>query len=65
MQQLDFLFSDAFDVSDRYPAETWLKASRQMSLAYQRGLFRPAGETEVWTERHREAAPWFEQPFAG
>jgi hypothetical protein len=36
-----------------------------MSLAYQRGLFRAAGETEVLSERHREAEPWLEQPYAG
>jgi uncharacterized protein (DUF934 family) len=62
MRQVGF---DAFEVTERFSTETWLKASRQMSLAYQRGLYRPAGETEVWSERHREAAPWFEQPFAG
>ena len=31
------------------PPEVWLKASRQMSLAYQRGLYRPGGEQEVWS----------------
>jgi len=62
MRQVGF---DSFDVSDRFPPEMWLKASRQMSLAYQRGLYRPAGETEVWSERHREAEPWLEQPYAG
>jgi hypothetical protein len=36
-----------------------------MSLAYQRGLYRPAGEAEVWSERHRDAEPWLEQPHAG
>ncbi len=62
MRQVGF---DSFDVSDRFEASVWLKASRQMSLAYQRGLYRPAGETEVWSERHREAEPWLEQPHAG
>ena len=66
--QLQFMLQvgfDAFDVTERFSTNVWLSASRQMSLAYQRGLYRPAGETEVWTERHKEAAPWFEQPFAG
>jgi uncharacterized protein (DUF934 family) len=62
MRQVGF---DAFEVSDRFSPEVWLSASRQMSLAYQRGLYRPAGETEVWSERHREAEPWLEQPYAG
>jgi uncharacterized protein (DUF934 family) len=62
MRQVGF---DAFDVGERFPAEVWLSASHQMSLAYQRGLYRPAGETEVWSERHREAEPWLEQPYAG
>ena len=62
MRQVGF---NAFEVTDRFPPETWLKASHQMSLAYQRGLYRLAGEAEVWSERHKEAAPWFEQPFAG
>ena len=62
MRQVGF---DSFDVNNRFSPETWLKASRQMSLAYQRGLYRPAGETEVLSERHREAEPWLEQPYAG
>jgi uncharacterized protein (DUF934 family) len=62
MRQVGF---DAFEVSDRFPPALWLRSQRQMSLAYQRGLFRASGEAEVWGERHGEAAPWFEQPFAG
>jgi uncharacterized protein (DUF934 family) len=62
MRQVGF---DSFEVSDRFDASLWLKASRQMSLAYQRGFGRPAGEIEVWSERHREAEPWLEQPHAG
>jgi uncharacterized protein (DUF934 family) len=62
MRQVGF---DAFEVSDRFPPALWLRSQRQMSLAYQRGLYRPGGEAEVWAERHGEAAPWFEQPFAG
>jgi uncharacterized protein (DUF934 family) len=62
MRQVGFT---SFEVDDRFPQDAWLKASRQMSLAYQRGLYRPAGETEVWSERHREAEPWLEQPYAG
>ena len=62
MRQVGF---DAFEVSERFAPEVWLKASRQMSLAYQRGLYRPAGEAEVWSERHRDAEPWLEQPYAG
>jgi uncharacterized protein (DUF934 family) len=56
---------DAFEIGDRFTAEVWLKASRQMSLAYQRGLYRAGGQHEVWSERHREAEPWLEQPHAG
>jgi uncharacterized protein (DUF934 family) len=56
---------DTFAVSDRFSLDTWSKASRQMSLAYQRGLFRPAGEREVWSERHRGFEAWEEQPHAG
>lgn len=66
--QLQFMLQvgfDTFDVSDRFPLEVWQKASRQMSLAYQRGLFRKTGEREVWSERHQGFAPWEEQPHAG
>jgi uncharacterized protein (DUF934 family) len=56
---------DSFEINDRFTADIWLKASRQMSLAYQRGLYRPGGQQEVWSERHREAEPWPEQPHAG
>jgi len=62
MRQVGF---DSFEVSDRFDASMWLKAERQMSLSYQRGFTRPAGEAEVWSERHREAEPWLEQPHAG
>jgi len=62
MQQVGF---DAFEIGERFPLETWRKASRQMSLAYQRGLFRRAAESEIWTERHTDAEPWLEQPHAG
>ena len=56
---------DAFEVTERFPLEVWQKASRQMSLAYQRGLFRRGAEAEIWTERHTDAEPWLEQPHAG
>jgi uncharacterized protein (DUF934 family) len=56
---------DSYDVSDRFPLEMWEKASHQMSLAYQRGLYRKANEREVWSERHQGFAPWEEQPHAG
>jgi uncharacterized protein (DUF934 family) len=56
---------DAFEVTERFPLEVWQKASRQMSLAYQRGLFRRGSEAEIWTERHTDAEPWLEQPHAG
>jgi uncharacterized protein (DUF934 family) len=56
---------DTFDIGERFPLETWQKASRQMSLAYQRGLFRRDAEPEIWTERHTDAEPWLEQPHAG
>lgn len=66
--QLQFMLQvgfDAFDIGDRFSLEAWQKASRQMSLAYQRGLFRRNSEAEVWTERHTDAEPWAEQPYAG
>jgi uncharacterized protein (DUF934 family) len=62
MRQVGF---DSFAVGDRFPLQTWQAASHQMSLAYQRGLFRPAGEAEVWSDRHKGFAPWEEQPHAG
>lgn len=66
--QLQFMLQvgfDTFDVTERFPLEAWQKASRQMSLAYQRGLFRKMGEREVWSERHQGFTPWEEQPHAG
>jgi uncharacterized protein (DUF934 family) len=62
MNQVGF---STFEVTDRFPLQTWQATSKQMSLAYQRGLYRRAGESEVWTERHTEAVPWEEQPHAG
>lgn len=62
MRQVGF---DSFAVGDRFPLQSWQAASHQMSLAYQRGLYRPAGESEVWSERHKGFAPWEEQPHAG
>jgi uncharacterized protein (DUF934 family) len=62
MRQVGF---DSFEVGERFSKEMWLSASKQMSLAYQRGLFRPAGEAEIWSERHHEAQSWEEQPHAG
>jgi uncharacterized protein (DUF934 family) len=62
MTQVGF---SSYDVTDRFPLQVWQAASKQMSLAYQRGLYRRAGEAEVWTERHMESAPWEEQPHAG
>ena len=56
---------DAFDIGERFPLDAWQRASRQMSLAYQRGLFRRNSEAEIWTERHTDAEPWLEQPHAG
>jgi uncharacterized protein (DUF934 family) len=56
---------DSFEVSERFSLEDWNKAAHQMSLAYQRGLFRKVGEREVWSERHRGFAAWEEQPHAG
>ena len=66
--QLQFMLQvgfDAFEIGERFPLETWQKASRQMSLAYQRGLYRSGAEAEIWTERHTDAEPWLEQPHAG
>ena len=66
--QLQFMLQvgfDAFDIGERFPLSAWQQASKQMSLAYQRGLFRRNSEAEVWTERHTDADPWLEQPHAG
>ena len=65
MSQVGF---STFEVSERFPLEMWQQASKQMSLAYQRGLYRRVGEAEVWSERHAEApepTPWEEHPHAG
>jgi uncharacterized protein (DUF934 family) len=62
MHQVGF---DSYEVSDRFPVEMWQKAAKQMSLAYQRGLFRNVGEREVWSERHQGFGAWEEQPHAG
>jgi uncharacterized protein (DUF934 family) len=62
MQQVGF---DSFLVSDRFPLQSWQAASHHMSLSYQRGLTRVAGEGEVWSERHQGFSPWEEQPHAG
>jgi len=66
--QLQFMLQvgfDTFDIGDRFPLAMWQAASKQMSLAYQRGLFRRGTEAEVWTERHTDADVWLEQPHAG
>ena len=66
--QLQFMLQvgfDTFEVPERFGLEAWQKASRQMSLGYQRGLFRKAREREVWSERHQGFTPWEEQPHAG
>jgi uncharacterized protein (DUF934 family) len=66
--QMQFMLQvgfDAFEIGERFSLETWQKASKQMSLAYQRGLYRRSNEAEVWTERHTDAEPWAEQPHAG
>ncbi len=66
--QLQFMIQvgfDAFEISDRFPLAQWQQGAKQMSLAYQRGLFRRGAEAEVWTERHTGAEPWLEQPHAG
>lgn len=66
--QMQFMLQvgfDAFDIGERFTLAAWQKASKQMSLAYQRGLFRRAQEAEIWTERHTDAEPWLEQPHAG
>ncbi|MBG1231590.1 DUF934 domain-containing protein [Aestuariivirga litoralis] len=62
MRQIGF---DSFLVTDRFPLEVWQAAAHQMSLAYQRGLFRQVQETEVWSIRHQGFEAWEEQPHAG
>jgi uncharacterized protein (DUF934 family) len=66
--QLQFMLQvgfDTFEIGERFPLTMWQQASKQMSLAYQRGLFRRGSEAEIWTERHTDAEPWLEQPHAG
>jgi uncharacterized protein (DUF934 family) len=66
--QLQFMLQvgfSTFDVSDRFPLQMWQAAAKQMSLAYQRGLFRRSSEAEIWSDRHKEAQAWEEQPHAG
>jgi uncharacterized protein (DUF934 family) len=66
--QLQFMLQvgfDTFEIGERFPLAVWQQASKQMSLAYQRGLFRRGSEAEIWTERHTDAEPWLEQPHAG
>jgi uncharacterized protein (DUF934 family) len=66
--QLQFMLQvgfDTFEIGERFSLPVWQQASKQMSLAYQRGLFRRGSEAEIWTERHTDAAPWLEQPHAG
>jgi uncharacterized protein (DUF934 family) len=65
LQHMNQVGFSTFEVVDRFPLQAWQAASKQMSLAYQRGLYRRAGEAEIWTERHLELAPWEEQPHAG
>ncbi len=62
MRQTGF---DTFVVDDRFPLQSWQAATKHMSLAYQRGLFRPAGELDVWSKRHEGFEAWEEQPHAG
>ena len=66
--QLRFMLQvgfDTFDIGERFTLATWQQASKLMSLAYQRGLYRRNDEAEIWTERHTDAEPWLEQPHAG
>ena len=66
--QLQFMLQvgfDTFDIGERFTLATWQQASKLMSLAYQRGLYRRNDEAEIWTERHTDAEPWLEQPHAG
>ncbi len=66
--QLQFLRQVGFDsflVTDRFPLDVWQAHAHSMSLAYQRGLYRQARETEVWSSRHQDFEAWEEQPHAG
>ncbi|MGE0211621.1 MAG: DUF934 domain-containing protein [Parvibaculaceae bacterium] len=62
--QLQFMISvgfDSFEVTERFPEPVWQRTASSMSVSYQaRG-----GARNVWSERHAEARPWFEQPHAG
>ncbi|MDE2446507.1 MAG: DUF934 domain-containing protein [Alphaproteobacteria bacterium] len=64
-QYLNQVGFDSFVVDERFSLVDWQGASKQMSLAYQRGLYRTAGEREVWSQRHQGFAAWEEQPHAG
>lgn len=66
--QLQFMLQvgfDSFAIGSRFPLSAWQAAARRMSLGYQRGLIRPNREADIWSERHSDAAPWPEQPYAG
>jgi uncharacterized protein (DUF934 family) len=46
---------DAFEVSERFSRERWIKSLRRMSLTYQHDLadgHTPQGAAEVWRARH-------------
>jgi uncharacterized protein (DUF934 family) len=63
--QLQFMIGvgfDAFEVTPRFPEAVWQRAAASMTLSYQHGQ---KAARSVWEARHREAAPWFEQPHAG
>jgi uncharacterized protein (DUF934 family) len=50
---------DAFDVSDRFSPEFWLRSLKRISLTYQHDLAderTPFGAASVWKVRHRPSA---------
>lgn len=60
MRQVGF---DAFVVTERFPLSVWQAVPQQMSLSYQRGLYRDR-EVEVWSARHHGFNAWEDKPHA-
>jgi uncharacterized protein (DUF934 family) len=59
---------DAFEVSERFSREFWIKSLKRMSLTYQHGLEdskTPLGAAAVWKARQRPSPPCDDQKNTG